>query len=87
MVSAFVITGTRIYYAMAKDGLFPSIAGHVSLKRRVPIYAMIAQSVCAIVILFVTDFLNLYQYTSVKLSVFSLLFIGVVYVLRWRQCH
>ena len=84
-VSAFVITGPRIYYAMVKDGLFPSLAGHVSAKGRVPIYAMISQSACAIIILFVTDFQNLYQYTSVGLSVFALLVIGAVYVLRWRR--
>jgi APA family basic amino acid/polyamine antiporter len=84
-VSAFIITGPRIYYAMAKDGLFPSLAGHVSTKGRVPIYAMISQSACAVIILFVTDFQNLYQYTSVGLSVFALLFIGAVYVFRWRR--
>jgi len=84
-VSAFIITGPRIYYAMAKDGLFPSIAGHITSKGRVPTYAMIAQSVCAIVILFVTEFLEVYQYAAVGLSVFALLFIAAVYVLRWRR--
>jgi len=84
-VSAFIITGPRIYYAMAKDGLFPSVAAYVSQNGRVPIYAMIAQSVCAVVILFVTDFQNLYKYASVGLSVFAILFITAVYVLRWRK--
>ena len=84
-VSAFVITGPRVYYAMAKDGLFPSAAAYVSSKGRVPICAMLAQSVCAIIILFVTDFQNLYKYASVGLSVFAMLFIGAVYVLRWRR--
>jgi APA family basic amino acid/polyamine antiporter len=84
-VSAFVITGPRIYYAMARDGLFPSVAGRVSLKGRVPVYAMLSQSVCAISILFVTDFQNLYKYASVGLSLFALLFISAVYVLRWRR--
>ena len=84
-VSAFIITGPRVYYAMAKDGLFPSAAAYLSPKGRVPIYAMLAQSVCAIVILFVTDFQNLYKYASVGLSVFAILFIGAVYVLRWRR--
>lgn len=84
-VSAFIITGPRIYYAMAKNGLFPSVAAYVSQKGRVPIYAMIAQSVCAIVILFLTDFQNLYKYASVGLSVFAMLFIAAVYVLRWRR--
>jgi APA family basic amino acid/polyamine antiporter len=84
-VSAFIITGPRVYYAMARDGLFPSVAGHISSKGRVPIYAMLLQSICAIIILFVTDFQNLYKYASVGLSLFALLFIGAVYVLRWRR--
>jgi APA family basic amino acid/polyamine antiporter len=84
-VSAFIITGPRVYYAMAKDGLFPSAAAYISPKGRVPVYAMIAQSVCAIVILFVTNFQNLYKYAAVGLSVFAMLFIAAVYVLRWRR--
>jgi len=84
-VSAFVITGPRIYYAMARDGLFPSIAGHVSAKGRIPVYAMLAQSACAVIILFVTDFQNIYKYAAVGQSLFALLFIAAVYVLRWRR--
>jgi APA family basic amino acid/polyamine antiporter len=84
-VSAFIITGPRIYYAMAKDGLFPAIAGHISSKGRIPVYAMLAQSVCAIIILFATDFQNLYKYASVGLSLFALLFISAVYALRWSR--
>ena len=84
-VSAFIITGPRVYYAMARNGLFPSIAERISSRGQVPVYAMLLQSVCAIIILFVTDFQNLYKYASVGLSLFALLFIGAVYVLRWRQ--
>jgi APA family basic amino acid/polyamine antiporter len=87
-VSAFIITGPRVYYAMAKDGLFlfPSVAGHVSSKGRIPVYAMIAQSVCAIIILFaMKNFRDLFQYAAVGLSVFAMLFIAAVYVLRWRR--
>jgi APA family basic amino acid/polyamine antiporter len=85
-VSAFIITGPRVYYAMARDGLFPSIAGRVSAKGQVPTYAMILQSVCAILILLLVEkFLDLYQYAAVGLSLFALLFIGAVYVLRWRR--
>jgi basic amino acid/polyamine antiporter, APA family len=84
-VSAFIITGPRIYYAMAKDGLFPAIAGYISGKGHIPVYAMAAQSVCAIIFIFVTPFQSLYKYASVGLSIFTLLFIGAVYVLRWKQ--
>ena len=84
-VSAFIITGPRVYYAMARDGLFPSVAGRISTRGQVPVYSMIAQSIFAIVILFVTDFKNLYQFASVGLSIFAMLFIAAVYVLRWRR--
>jgi APA family basic amino acid/polyamine antiporter len=83
-ISAFVITGPRIYYAMARDKLFPALAGRVS-KAGIPVYAMIAQSICAIIILFVADFENLYRYAAVGVSIFSLLFIAAVYVLRWSR--
>lgn len=84
-VSAFVITGPRIYYAMARDGLFPAIARRVSPQGGIPVYAMIAQSLCAIFILFVTDFQNLFKYAAVGQSLFAMLFITAVYVLRWRM--
>jgi APA family basic amino acid/polyamine antiporter len=84
-INAFVVTGPRIYYAMAKDGLFPSIAGRLSGQGGVPAPAIIAQSLCAILILLVTDFQNLYKYAAVGLSLFTLLFVGAVYALRWRR--
>ena len=84
-VSAFIITGPRVYYAMAKDRLFPSVAGRISTKGRIPVYAMLAQSTCAIIIMFLTNFRDLYKYASVGLSLFAMLFIGAVYVLRWRR--
>ncbi|MBN1393063.1 MAG: amino acid permease [Sedimentisphaerales bacterium] len=84
-VSAFIVTGPRVYYAMAKDGLFPSIAARIGEKGQVPVYAMLAQSLFSIIILFVTDFQNLYKYASVGLSLFALLFIAAVYILRWRR--
>jgi APA family basic amino acid/polyamine antiporter len=84
-VSAFIITGPRIYYAMARDGLFPAIAGRVSSKGGIPVYAMIAQSTCAILILFLIDFQNMYKYAAVGQSLFAMLWIGAVYVLRWRR--
>ncbi len=84
-VSAFVVTGPRIYYAMAHDGLFPAAAGRLSRRGGVPVPAMVAQSGCAIAILFLTDFLNLYKYAAVGLSLFTLLFISALFVLRWRR--
>ncbi len=84
-VSALIITGPRVYYAMARNGLFPSIAQRVSPQGRVPVYGMVLQSLLAVVILFALEFQDLYQYASVGLSLFAMLFIAAVYVLRWRR--
>ena len=46
---------------------------------------MRSQSVWAIIILFATNFENLYKYASVGLSLFTLFFIGAVFVLRRRR--
>jgi APA family basic amino acid/polyamine antiporter len=70
---------------MAKDRLFPAVAGRIGSKGGIPVYAMIAQSACAIAILFVTDFQNLFRYAAVGQSLFAVLFIAAVYVLRWRR--
>ena len=61
------------------------MAGRVGSKGGIPVYAMIAQSACAIVILFLTDFQNLFKYAAVGQSIFAMLFIAAVYVLRWRR--
>ncbi|MDZ7615794.1 MAG: amino acid permease [Patescibacteria group bacterium] len=84
-VNAFIITGPRVYYAMARDGLFPRFAQRVSRRGQVPVYAMVLQSLCAIGILFAVEFEDLYKYASVGLSLFAMLFIAAVYVLRWRR--
>ena len=65
--------------------MFPAVAGRISSKGGIPVYAMIAQSACAIVVLFATDFQNLFKYAAVGQSVFAMLFIAAVYVLRWRR--
>jgi APA family basic amino acid/polyamine antiporter len=70
---------------MAKDGLFPSVAGRVNPRTGVPAYAMVAQSVCAIVILFSGRFENIYKFAAVGLALFSMLIIAAVFVLRYRR--
>ncbi|MCA9298234.1 MAG: APC family permease, partial [Phycisphaerales bacterium] len=84
-VNAFIVTGPRVSFAMARDGLFPAIAGRVHPRTGVPVNAMIAQTVGALVVLYAFEFQQLYQYAAVGLSVFSILVIGALLVLRRRR--
>lgn len=47
-LSQSILTGPRVYYAMAHDGLFFKSIGRVHPKTRVPLYAIILQGALAI---------------------------------------
>src|SRR5213079_2263554 len=49
-LSQSMLTAPRVYYAMAKDGLFFKRVGDVHPVTRVPVFAIILQGIFAIVI-------------------------------------
>src|SRR3984893_9115757 len=49
-LSQSILTAPRVYFAMAEDGLFFRAVGRVSPRTRVPIIAIVLQSVWTIVI-------------------------------------
>ncbi len=71
-VNAMITIGPRVYYAMARDGAFLSIAARVSTRSRVPIAAVICQGVCATLMTF-TSFPQLVTYIGFSLTFFTVL--------------
>jgi APA family basic amino acid/polyamine antiporter len=49
-LSQSMLTGPRVYYAMARDGIFFASVGKLSERSRAPVVAIILQGVAAIVI-------------------------------------
>ncbi|MBN1346260.1 MAG: amino acid permease [Phycisphaerae bacterium] len=84
-VSAFVLVGPRVYFAMAQDGLFPSVAARLDPKTAVPSAAILAQAACTLVLLFSGTFKNILTYAGVGLSISSFFVILAVFVLRIRR--
>lgn len=84
-LSAYVLTGPRVVYAMAKAGQFPSIAGRLSDRGGTPVVATVLQVVTTLALLWTGSFEDLVVYASVGLSLFSMLAIGAVFVLRWKR--
>ena len=84
-VSAYILTGPRVYYAMARDGLFPAAARRLDPKTGTPTIATLAQAACTLVLLFSGTFKNILTYTGVGLSVSSFFVILAVFVLRVRR--
>lgn len=83
-VSAYVLTGPRVYYAMARDGLFPSAAGRLN-QAGVPVIATVAQSGLTIVLLLSGRFKDILTYAGVGLSISGFFVILAVFVLRSRR--
>jgi APA family basic amino acid/polyamine antiporter len=81
-LGAYILTGPRVLYAMAVAGQFPSIAGRLGTRDRVPAVATAMQVACALVLLWTGTFHRLIVYASVGLGFFSILTISAVYVLR-----
>ena len=84
-VSAFLLTGPRVTFAMARAGQFPRIAGRLSPRTGTPVVATILQAGWGLVLLWSGSFDQIVLYTGVGLSMASMLSVGAVYVLRVRQ--
>ncbi len=84
-VSAMVLAGPRIYYAMARDGLFFAGAARVHARFRTPITAIAAQAVWSSILVLTGTFEQLVEYTGFSVVLFSGVAVFAVFVLRWKH--
>ena len=82
-VSAMVMAGPRVYAAMAGDRALPRQLGYNS-KRGVPIVAVITQGVLGSLFVVVGDPDQLIRFVGFTLSIFAMLAIVALFVLRHR---
>jgi basic amino acid/polyamine antiporter, APA family len=91
-VSAYLLTGSRIGYAMACDGLFPAYAARLSQRYRTPARATITLGLSAVALLWISHvaagaadaFRSLLNYTTVGLVLLTSLAVTALFVLRRR---
>jgi APA family basic amino acid/polyamine antiporter len=90
MISTFgcnnglIMTAPRVYYAMAKDGLFFRKAGELN-KKGVPGYAIIVQGIWAILLCLSGTYGNLLDYVIFAVLIFVTLTILAIFILRVKQ--
>src|SRR6266436_964998 len=82
-----ILTGARVPYAMARDGLFPRSLSKVSPRTRVPTGALIVQAIwaCILVIAFSSSFDILTDYAIFGLWIFYGLVTAAVFILRRKM--
>ncbi len=96
-ISAMIIAGPRIYYAMAQDGLFPKAIARVHPRFGTPGNAILLQGVWSVLLLFSGRFEQLLTFSGVVMILFSSLTVAAVYFVRrktgnqyrpyWRVGH
>ncbi len=87
MISTFgcanglILTGARVIYAMAEDGVFFAPAARLN-KNRVPAFALILQAVWACILALSGTYSDLLDYVIFAQLLFYVLTVGAVFVLR-----
>lgn len=84
-LSAFVMIGPRVYYAMAKDGMFFKFAANLHSKTKVPGRSILIQGGIAILMVSVGSFERLVMYIIFSLSIFPILAVGGLFLARRKK--
>lgn len=90
MISTFgcnnglIMAGPRVYYAMARDGLFFNRVGEIN-KKGVPGFALIIQGVWAILLCLSGTYGNLLDYVIFAVLIFFTLTILSIFILRVKK--
>ncbi len=82
--NGLILAGARIYYAMAKDGLFFRSVGTVN-RNHVPAVALVAQCIWASALCLSGTYGQLLDFLIFAQVLFYILTLSGLFLLRWRQ--
>ncbi len=85
VISAMILTGPRVYYAMARDRAFPHWFGDVNVRHTTPGKAIFLQAVIAIIMVITSSFDRLLMYIGFTLSLFAMLTVIGLIILRLKR--
>ncbi len=81
-ISAFIILGPRVYYAMAADGKFFSFTSKIHPRFGVPAYSIIFQAIISIAIILSGTFDQILTYMGFSLGIFPIITVFGIFKLR-----
>jgi basic amino acid/polyamine antiporter, APA family len=81
-LSAFIIIGPRVYYSMAKDGLFFRSAARIHKKFQVPSNSILLQCLIAVILVLSGTFEQVLTYMGFALGIFPVLTVMGIWKLR-----
>ena len=81
-LSAMILAGPRVYFAMARDGLFLSAAARIHPRFRTPATAIVAQAIWSSILVLSGTFEQLLTYTGFAVVLFAAVATLALFVLR-----
>jgi APA family basic amino acid/polyamine antiporter len=84
-ISAMVFAGPRVYFAMARDGLFLPQAAHIHPRFKTPAFSIAAQGVWSGLLVLSGTFGQLVDYTGFAVVLFAGIAVTGLFVLRRRE--
>lgn len=81
-ISAFIILGPRVYFAMSSDGHFFKFASKIHPKYQAPTYSIIFQGIISIVIILSGTFDQILTYMGFSLGIFPIITVFGLFKLR-----
>ena len=84
-LSAFIIIGPRVYYSMAKDGLFFKSVASIHKKFQVPSNSILLQCLIAVILVLSGTFEQVLTYMGFALGIFPVLTVLGVWRLRKKN--
>jgi basic amino acid/polyamine antiporter, APA family len=81
-LSVYMLLGPRVLYAMARAGQFPAVAARLTRKAGTPAIATMFQVAVTLFLLWTGSFESIVVYASVGLSIFSMLAMSAIFILR-----
>jgi APA family basic amino acid/polyamine antiporter len=84
-LNAWTFAGPRVYYAMARDGVFFPSAARVHPRFKTPHVSIVAQAAWASVLILTGSLDTLANYVGFAITLFSGIAVAAVFVLRARE--
>jgi APA family basic amino acid/polyamine antiporter len=84
-INANTFVGPRVYFAMARDGVFIPAAAHVHPSYKTPSRSVIAQAIWASVLILTGSLDTLGNYVGFAITLFGGIAVAAVFVLRARE--
>lgn len=84
-INAYTFAGPRVYFAMARDGVFLPAAAHIHPKYGTPARSVVAQAIWATVLVLTGSLDALGNYVGFAITLFAGIAVAAVFVLRWRE--